>query len=256
MYTQKLDKRLVKTGQYVGLKFQEGWLFFHVLDTEYVELKPWVLLNEDNERAEIAPMTAGSEDDEITDEVDRKLVEPKQGERNLFFQLFMGVAPSRVQIFPRFGRDRTPNLTGGSEPGKPQLFVTGHDSPYNNPSAQSELFNVNAMKDLALQAYNPMTEATEAKISFHVNKMKYAVIDDPDLMLSFIQGQVPFRDHSMGLSVQSNEQLRAPSWLDDRFGDAMMTTQEIVEQSSREVQTAEGNGGGIDGVRGLESGGE
>lgn len=229
MHNQNVQGRLLNTGHYAGLKFEEGWFFVHVLETEYAELKPWTLLNENEERAEIAPQTPGSTDDQIVDSVERELVEPRGNEKNLIFQTYLGVSPSRVQIFPFFGRNRSPNLTGGAEPGKPQIFLNGYDSPYNNPSEQSEIFTINSMDTLALQAYNPMTEPAEARVSMHVNKIKYAAVEDVDMMKAFIQGQRPFRDHTMGLGVQDKEQIKAPGWLQDRFGDLIMSTEEILQ---------------------------
>lgn len=231
MQDPKEKGRVLQTGHYAGLKFQEGWFFIHVLETEFIELKPWILMNEDNERNPIGAMEAGSEDDEIVDEVERKIVEPSDSERNLIYQNFIGVAPSRMQIYPIFGRDRAPNLVGGAAPGSPQVPMTGFDSPYNNPTKQGEIFTLDGMDDLSLQAYNPMDEEAEARISFHVNKIRYAAIDDVDTMRAFIQGQLNFRDHSMGLAAQRNEQVRAPGWLMDRFGDVVKSTKEIMEES-------------------------
>lgn len=233
MHKNKQEGRTLKTGQYAGLKFKEGWLFIHVLETEQVELKPWILMNENEERNPIGANTAGSEDDEIVDAVERELVEPRGSEQNLIFQLQIGIAPSRMQVFPIFGRDKSPNLTGGVEPGeKPQVWATGYDSPYNNPSPQAEIFTTNNISSLALQAYNPMDESAQARLSINVNKMKYAVVEDEDLMLSFIQGQQPFRDHSMGLGAQQQDQLRAPSWMQEKFGDVMLSTEEILNVNS------------------------
>lgn len=220
--------RLVDTGHFVGLKFSQGWLFVHVLETEYVELKPWILLNENDNRAAIASNTAGSQDDEIVDEVGRQLIEPDDDEQNLVFQVFVGASPSKIQIFPIFGRDRRPNLTGGSEPGDPHFLFNGYDSPYNNPSEQAEFFLLDAIDSLSFQAYNPLPESTEARLSFHVNKFKYAVVEDKGLMKAFLQGQMPFRDHSVGLGAQAQDQSKAPGWLIERFGDVILTTREIL----------------------------
>lgn len=235
MQDENPNHRVLKTGNYAGLKFEQGWFFVHVLETEYIELKPWILLNENNERGEIGAQTAGSTDDEIVDEVDRRLLTPRQSEQNMLFQLFVGVAPSRMQIYPRFGRDSTPNLVGGAGPGSPQVPLTGFDSPYNNPSQQGEVITVNGMESLALQAYNPMDEPAEARLSFGVNKMKYVVIDDENVMLSFLQGQRPFREHPVGLGAQDRDQMKAPGWLMDKFGDAVLSTQEIFERADTET---------------------
>lgn len=235
MQDENTNHRLLQTGNYAGLKFEDGWLFIHVLETEYIELKPWILMNQDEERAPIAPGEEGSPDDEIRDSVERRLITPDTNERNLIFQNFVGVAPSRMQIYPIYGRDGVPNLAGGAEPGKPQVPITGFDSPYNNPCSQAEFFTLEGISDLSLQAYNPMDEEAEARISFHVNKMKYAVIDDMEQMRGFLQGQIPWRAHTIGLGAQNNDQRRAPSWLTDKFGDVMYSTQEILESGQEET---------------------
>lgn len=232
MQNESYNHRVLQVGNYVGLKFEEGWWFLHVLENEYIELKPWILMNEDNEREPIAPQTAGSPDDEIVDAVERQLVTPRSNEQNLVFQLMVGASPSRMQVYPIYGRDRRPNLVGGAEPGSPQVPISGYDSPYNNPSKFGEFFTVNGISDLQLQAYNPMDEPAEARISFGVNKFKYAVVDDINTMRGFIQGQAPWRSHVMGLGAQRNDQVRAPSWLMDNFGDAVMSTREILESGN------------------------
>lgn len=229
------NNRSVKTGHYVGLKFDDGWFFVNVIETESLELKPYILQNKDNERAAIPAGEAGSQDDNIIDEVRRQLVEPDGNEQDLIFQILVGVAPSRMQIYPFFGRDRAPNLGGGAEPGSPQVPLSGYDSPYNSPTLQGEMFTVNDMEDLQLQAYNPMREAKEARLSIYVTKFKYTVVEDTDLMRSFIDGQTPFRDHAMGLGAQSNDQIRAPGWMMDRFSDVILTTREIYEETEPQV---------------------
>lgn len=235
---------VITSGHYVGVEFEQGWFFFNAIQTEEIELKPYTLLNENGNRAEIAAATAGSEDDEIVDQFSRELVEPSSSEQNLIFQVLFGVAPSRVQIFPRFGRDRSPNLRGGAEPGEPQIAFNGYDSPYNDPSSQAEMFMFNDMNDLQLQAYNPMSEPTEARISAHVNKIRYTVVEDVDLMRAFLDGKMRFTAHSAGLGAQSTDRIRAPGWLTEKFGDVIYTTQEIYQQS----EASAGSSGGVEDV--------
>lgn len=227
------DSRLLQTGNYLGLKFDEGWWFVNVLETEFIELKPWTLLNENGNRAEIAAQTAGSEDDEVTDDRDRHYLVPRDEEQNLIFQVQYGIAPSRMQVFPFYGRDRAPNLRGTAEPGGSQIPVTGFDSPYNDPTQQSELFTVNDQEFPAFQAYNPMDEAEEAKLSFHVNKMKYATIEDIGTQRAFLEGRLRYRPHPMGLGAQRRDQIRAPQWLTDAFGSSIRTTDEILNSTEQ-----------------------
>lgn len=232
MHADDFDSRLVQTGHYVGLKFAEGWLFLNVLETEQIELKPWLLLNENNNRAPISANTAGSEDDEFVDRVGRQLLEPQDNSKQICYQLLFGISPSRMQIYPWFGRDSSPNLVGGAEVDNPQVPFTGYDSPYNNPSTQAEIFTLNSVKDLSIQAYNPMDEPDEARVSVHVNKFKYSVVEDVNTMAKFIEGSLNFRDHAMGLAAKTNDQMEAPGWVMEHFGDLVHTTNEIINQSS------------------------
>ena len=231
MRKETIETRLLETSNYLGLKFKQGWWFVQVLETEFIELKPWTLLNENGNRAEIGANTAGSEDDEIVDERDRHYIIPRDDEQNLIFQIQYGIDPSRMQIYPFWGRDRVPNLRGTAEPGEQQIPISGFDSPYNDPTQQSEFYTVNDMEFPSLQAYNPQDEAEEAKLSFHVNKMKYATIEDIGTQRAFLQGQLPCRLTPMGLGAQERDQLRAPQWLTDAFGQSIRTTEQILNSN-------------------------
>ena len=245
MKQNKEDSEFVLPGHFVGIKFQEGWWFFHALMTETIELKPWILLNENNERGAIAPATAGTQDEEFRDEVGRRFIMPEESERDLVFQLQFGISPSRAQIYPVYGRKRSPNLRGTAEPGEPQVWLNGYDSPYNNPADESEVFMLNNQENLSLQAYNPTSEPQEVRLSVHVNKIKYGTVTDRSLMKAMLQGQQPAKKHQMGLGVRSNSQLKAPSWLKETFGNHIYTTDEILSaqsDSSSAINYAQGGG--------------
>lgn len=244
MHSEDYEHRNLQMGNYLGLKFEEGWFFTIIQETEYIELKPWILMNSSDTRGTISANTAGSQDDEIEDTIARHLVEPADDEQNLIFQLSVGIAPSRMQVYPIFGRDRSPNLQGGAEPQDPQVPMTGFDTPYNNPTSQGEIFTVDGMSNLSLQAYNPMDEAEEARLSIGVNKMKYVVIDDVEVMADFVQGRRPVRAHPVGLGSQTSEQVRTPTWMEDAFGDAIKTTEEILEESENTNAPASGGAAG------------
>lgn len=233
------------TGQFLGLKFASGWLFTRILETEFIELKPWILLNESENRAEIAPATAGSEDDEVVDALDRHFLVPEENEQNLIFQVKYGIDPSRMDIYTIFGRDRSPNLVGTAEPGSPQVPVNGFDSPYNDPSEQTELFVLNSQEFPSFQAYNPMDEAEEARLSFHVNKMKYAVVTDMNIMKAMLQGQQPAKLHPMGLGAQRRDQLSVPAWVNRNFGEHIHTTEEILTHESQRQSANQPAGGSL-----------
>lgn len=232
MNHKQRDSRFMREGHFGGLKFDDGWFFYQVVGTEYAELKPYILLNENGNRAAIAAETAGSEQEEIDDTFDNKIIEPDDDERNAIFQILYGVAPSRMQVFLQFGRDRNVSLQDYDQPGDPAAYLNGFDSPYNNPSPQSEVFYINDMSPIRVQAYNPMNVAEEARVSFHVNKMRYVAITDRGLMKAMLQGQQPANLAMAGLGIQNSDQVGIPTWLNEAFGEHIHTTQEILDANT------------------------
>lgn len=232
MKPEQRDTRLVQTGDRIGLKFEGGWWFLQAVGTEYVEMKPWTLQNASGNRAAIAAKSAGSDADNIEDSNQNKILEPEKNHRDTVNQILWGVAPSRMQVFTLFGRNRNTSLQNYDKPGDPAAFVDGYDSPYDDPSPVTETFYVNAMSPLRLQAYNPMDTAHEAKVSFHVNKIRYNTITDESLMKAMLQGQVPARLIMMGQGVAQADQLQAPDWVTEAFGSDIYTTSQILSYQS------------------------
>jgi hypothetical protein len=248
------EEKFLRTGHFLGLKFQEGWWFIHVLETEMDILKPWILLNENENRGPIGAQTSGTEDD-IDDINANPILIPGDQQKELLFQARIGIAPSRMQLFYLYGRERNNALEIYDEGGDPAPIVNGFDSPYNNPEPISEVFTLNDMAPLRLQAFNPMDEAKEARISVHVNKIKYATVTNVNLMNSFLQGQIPARLQPAGRGAERENQIRAPNWLRSTFGEHIKTTQSIFEeadqqgiQGSGQISQIPGNlGGGTEG---------
>jgi len=219
----------VRSGHFVGLKFDDGWWFIQVLNTSVIELKPWQLLNENGNRAEIAADTTGNED-KILDENSRELLEPDDDERDLIHQVLTGIAPSRMRLIPSFGRNQNLGLETSLEGGSDESWVNGFDSPYNSPTQQSELFVINNQPDLKLQAYNPMSEPKAAKLSFFINKLKYATVTDMDMMKAMLQNQITSRKHPMGLGAVGKNQMDTPQWVRRAFGEHIHETEEILRE--------------------------
>lgn len=228
MRQKQRDDRLIRPGMFAGLKFDDGWWFIEATETEFVELKPWTLENSNGNQAELASETAGVDDDEIVDSNNNRVLEPDDDHRTTVNQIFYGISPSRMQVFHLFGRDRNESLEDYDQPGDPAPITNGFDSPYNNPSRQTEIFYVNSMAPLRMQAYNPMNEAAEAEVSFHVNKIRYQTVTDKSLMKAMLQGQHPARIHEMGRGVMSRDQLNAPNWVLEAFGEHIYSTEEVL----------------------------
>lgn len=229
MQNENSGPTLDRGGHYLGLKFDEGWWFVQVLGTAFQEVKPWTLLNESGDRDVIASDDVG-ERDEFRDSQGRLLLEPNDSERGTINQLLFGVAPSRVQLFPYFGRNQNVGLEDSIQPGENEVWVDGFSSPYNNPSRQSEVYYINDMSRLKISAYNPMDEPVEAKVSIAVNKIQYATVSDVNVMKAMLQNQIPVHKHMMGLGVTSANQLKMPSWLRSSFGEHIKDTEEILDE--------------------------
>lgn len=247
-----VEDKFLKTGHFLGLKFQDGWWFIHVLETESDTLKPWILLNENENRAAISAATAGTED-RIRDVNGNEIITPDDDEKELIHQAMVGVSPSRMQLFYLYGRERNNALQAYDEGGDPAPIVNGFDSPYNNPSTISEIFTLNDMSPIKLQAFNPMDESAEARVSIHVNKIKYATVTDVDLMNSFLQGQIRARLKPAGRGAERENQIKAPQWLKNNFGEHIKTTEQIFEESDQtgiqapRAQVPANLGGGTEG---------
>lgn len=240
MQHKQRESRFLRAGQYAGLHFDDEWWFIQTIGTEYEEVKPWTLQNSNGNRAAVSPDTAGVNDQNIIDPNNNKILEPNDQDRNIIHQILFGVAPSRMQVFRLFGRDRNNAVENYDEPGEPGAYVSGFDSPYNNPSPQTEVMYINSMAPLRLQPYNPTDTALEANVSFHINRMEYVTITDKGLMKSMLQGQQPAHFSIMGLGTEGSDRVGIPTWLNEAFGEHLYTTKEILQADSS------GRGGAAD----------
>lgn len=222
------DTRYLDTGHTLALKFAGGWWFVNIIGRETTELKPYILKNENGNRAAIAADTAGDENDRIRDPSGDELIVPDSDQRNLIFQVMYGIAPSSMQVFERFGRERNRAIEAYDQPGDPAPIVEGFDSPYNNPSHEAEMWTINDISDPKLQAYNPTDEPLEARLSLHVNKYRYATITDRSTQKAILQGNTRARLVSMGGGVQDADQLSIPNWLKETFGEHIRSSEDIL----------------------------
>lgn len=223
------DGQPLRTGHFLGLKFDGGWWFVQVLSTSQLELKPWQLPDDNGNKAEIPAQTAGTYD-EIRDNNDQLLLEPGDDERSQIFQIFVGAAPSRVQLYPQFGREQNLGLETSIAPGEDEIWTDGFNSPYGSITAPGELFYMNNMSRLRLTAYNPTDTAFPAKLSFFVNKIKYATVTDVNLMKAMLQNQVTAKKHPVGLGATDKDQLSPPEWVSNAFGEHIYSTKEILSE--------------------------
>lgn len=221
------DATLNRPGHYVALKLNDGWWFTQVLGSTVEEYKPYVLANENGNADVIASETAGNED-EMTDSNNRHFLEPNDDERNVMHQVLVGVDPSRMELTPIFGREQNLGLESALSPGGDDQWLSGTTSPYSNPTEQGEVFIINDMSRFTLRAYNPTDRAREARVRFVVNKLNYATVTNVNLMKAILQNQITAKRHELGLGALEKDQLDAPTWLSNAFGEHIMSTAEII----------------------------
>lgn len=229
------------------MQFDDEWWFVSITGTEYDEVKPWTLKNSNDNRAALSADTSGTNDQNITDPNGNKILEPDDQDRNIIHQILVGVAPTRMQVFTLFGRDRNNAVQNYDEPGEPGVYISGNDSPYDNPSPTSEVIYINSMSPLRLQPYNPTDTSLTAHVSFHIQKLKYATITDKNLMRAMLQGRQPAHLTMMGLGVNDADQVGVPTWLNEAFGEHLYSTEEILaadEEDSSSAGAAEFASGG------------
>lgn len=229
------QEELLQGGHRLAVHWQDRWLFITVLNTETVQMKPYQLSDSDGNQEPLDPGEIGIDDDEIVDANGRNILEPKKTERDIINQVHFGIAPSRMNVHILHGRNYNRSLRDYEEPEDPAPILDGYTTPYSRPSPQhSEMFIFNDMEMPRLQAYNPMDEASPAKVSFHVRKLHYNVITNPKEQRGILQGQVPANIHSAGLGARDNDRIQAPGWLVDSFGQHMPTTNEILANFNEE----------------------
>lgn len=224
------DNGMVRAGQRVLLKFEEGYLGLQVIGAQFLELKSYTLKNSNGDREELAGGELGTSENIVSFlNSNEQILEPEDSSRDTAYQIQLGISPSRMELYPRFGRQRTIG-SGGQDaaPGNSLTPFTGEDSPYNNPSEQTEIFYVNDMEPLKLQPYNPTSEPLEANISVHINKLHYGVIRNPVVLRGMLQGQTPARLAEVGLGEKRRDQLEAPSWVLNSFGENLYSAVDLI----------------------------
>lgn len=104
----------------------------------------------------------------FVDSSERKLLDPDR--ENLVFHYFLGISPSRLELYRQFPQDVDRNsLKGVRTIGSGQGAITGFKSPYRNPSVRTEEFTIMQLYP-AYGFYNPLSYSVVPKIYIYANK--------------------------------------------------------------------------------------
>jgi len=194
-YLERLDKVIVRENHNVGLGFKDGYVFFRATHRELFPLL-YDLFAEisDFAGAGAVEMTAAQyiTAKELKSDTLAATNIFKIDEKDHLYQLFFGVSPSVLRVFPAYPREteinqldvglhiQTYNIFG---------FIDGFETPLNKPSPRSQLFvPYGPLIGFAFYNYAPYT--IKPMMRFIVNRLKVEVITDVDLIMKILQRRV------------------------------------------------------------------
>ena len=196
-YLERIDKAkaLVEENFNVGLGFKDGYVFFRTTHRETFPLL-YDLFAEisDFAGAGTVEMTAAQY---ITA---KELKSDTLAATNIFavkekdhlYQLFYGVSPSPLRVFPAYPRETEINhLDVGLHTQSYTIFgfVDGFETPLNKPSPHSRLF-VPYGPLIGFAFYNYAPYSIKPMMRFIVNRLKVETIKDVDLIMKILQSRV------------------------------------------------------------------
>ena len=216
----EIDKYIPQENWFLGLLFDEGYWFVRLVRKQQKTVyKPYWF----NDGSEIsAGSTSGWETP--TDTEGRYYLEPQ--DEDIIHQIFMGITPSTGKVYLAYPKrvDRMNLITPRPIPGNIGYW-DGEDTPYRNPSPETELWTV---KDLVpyFNAENPGITGKAQKIgaSFYITPFSYKVVKDIDLIKKFIRGEKRATIRTMG---DPDQPISAPAWLLEDYKDFMVEPEEV-----------------------------
>ncbi|MEM2678756.1 MAG: hypothetical protein QXU62_08930, partial [Thermofilaceae archaeon] len=109
-------------------------------------------------------------------------------DKSILYQVFVGIAPSPARVFfaiPSTAAQRNLEVINWSEAYAAAGFIDGFTSPLLYPAPESE-FVLTYQLDVALGYANPLFEPIRPLLMFYVNRVKFGVVADPDLVLEML----------------------------------------------------------------------
>ena len=146
---------------------------------------------------------------------DTKLLSPPE-EYNMY-QIYIGIQPGSksARLYQRQdGKDmrRIYSVVDGTQ-GTPYGYLRGNESPYDDPSKLTELFNIYDVEPTFLMWNNNLAvggDTMDAWLKFYIMKYSVDLITDRDLVQRMINKQQRVRYFSFGPPEQP---ATAPPWL-------------------------------------------
>jgi len=194
-YLERIDKVIVRENHNVGLGFKDGYVFFRVTHRELFPLL-YDLFAEISgfAGAGTVEMTAGQyiTAKELKSDTLAATNIFKVDEKDHLYQLFYGVSPSVLRVFPAYPRETEVNqLDIGLHTTTYNIFgfIDGFETPLNKPSPRSQVFLPYGPL-IGFGFYNYAPYSIKPMMRFIVNRLKVAVITDVDLIMKILQRRV------------------------------------------------------------------
>jgi len=219
----ELETRLpfLRPSWYFGLAFKDGWVFAKAIAREFTDLAPYPL----GSLAALSNLSDWSPIPELGVTAPRRLTEPQK--KDLIYQFFWGVTPPQVRVFTQFPpradlRILVERLNLKGDIG----YLNGIDSPYENPSAKTEQWSVNALYP-QFQLFNPTNTALpNVLMRLTFCKYTYKVVKDKSLIADFVEDKRRVHKYTMG---PPDAPADIPDWLKDVVGqEALSYSLEVV----------------------------
>ena len=194
-YLVRIDKHIVKENYNVGCGFKDGWIFFRVTHRElYPLLYDLIAEIPDVFGAGVTEMAAGKYVTTVELKSDTLAATNiwKVTEKDHMYQLFYGMSPGVLRMFPAYPRETEINQldVGLHLPTYPIFgFIDGFESPLDKPSPRSQLF-IPYGPLVGWAFYNYAPYPIQPMIRFIVNRLKVETIKDVDLVMKILERRV------------------------------------------------------------------
>lgn len=194
-YFERIDKKIVRENYNVGLGFKDGYVFFRAT---HREIFPFLY----DLFAEITDFAGAGTVDMTADQyiTVKELKSDTLAATNILavdeydhlYQLFYGLSPSEVRVFPAYPREtEIHQLDVGLHLPTYTVFgfIDGFESPLNKPSPRSQLF-IPYGPLVGFAFHNPSPTKIKPMMRLIINRLKVEVIKDVDLVTKLIQRRV------------------------------------------------------------------
>ena len=210
-------KGFMEEGQFLGLRFDDGFYFFRIMGKEMTNLKPYQI--ESALAAGATSTTWNTVQNSATDS--REQISPTKEHKDQIYQIRYGVSPSRMQVYYQYiSRQDRGSLVGTRVEGGAVGHIDGEENPFMEvgDNQDTNLFTIYERTPV-FKAMNPTPSTSEVNLNFKIAKLYYTLINPKpndakkakDIVSKIMYGDRRCTFSTMGMPGES--QITAPTWL-------------------------------------------